>query len=113
MYNIDEEIEQLKEIKDIQDELHILSVLLENQTSVLKQASEALNKNAEHQEVITPKSPISPSGNESKETARYSSSNDFHKLHLMLQEQEKRRKGLEVQAEQANKAVSPYASSLI
>ncbi|KAH7364679.1 hypothetical protein BKA65DRAFT_533237 [Rhexocercosporidium sp. MPI-PUGE-AT-0058] len=39
LYNIDEEIEQLKEIKDIQDELHIMSVLLENQASVLRQAT--------------------------------------------------------------------------
>ena len=96
----------MKEIKDIQDELHILSVLLENQTSVLKQAAQALNKNTEHQEMSTPKSPVGPFGNQSKESVSYSSSNDFHKLYLMLQEQEKRRMGLEVQAEQANKAVS-------
>jgi len=97
----------LKEIKDIQDELHILSVLLENQTSVLKQATAVLKPPADLHENIA-RSPIAtPKIGQSNEAriVPYSSEKHFHKLFLMVLEQEKRRKGLEVQAEQANKAV--------
>lgn len=110
MYNIDDEIEQLKEIKDIQDELHILSVLLEYQSSVLQQASIALQKPVETPDP-RPRSPLSVHINRSGQNkvgqkAPYSSENHFEKLYNMIQEQETRRKGLEVQAEQANKAAS-------
>ena len=109
LYNIDEEIEQLKEIKDIQDELHILSVLLENQTSVLEQATDALRAKADFIDVRAGSSSKSKSG-PSKDSGIVTSDSqpttyNFQKLHLLIQEQEKRRKGLQVQAEQANKAV--------
>ena len=108
LYNIDEEIELLKEVKDIQDELHILMVLLETQTQVLQQAAEAMNKRGEFQDTST-KSP-SPAGNTGSskpgQEAPYSSTFHFGKLHQMVIDQEKRRKTLQVQVEQANKAVS-------
>jgi hypothetical protein len=101
----------LKEVKDIQDELHILLVLLENQTTVLQQAADAMSKRAESQE-MTPKSLRSPSGTTGSskpgQEAPYSSTFHFGKLHQMVVDQEKRRKTLQVQAEQANKAVSRH-----
>jgi hypothetical protein len=109
LYNIDEEIELLKEVKDIQDELHILMVLLETQTQVLQQAAEAMNKRGGIQDTST-KSPRSPAGytgsSKPGQEAPYSSTFHFGKLHQMVIDQEKRRKTLQVQAEQANKAVS-------
>jgi hypothetical protein len=107
LYNIDEEIELLKEIKDIQDELHILLVLLETQNTVLQQAAEAMSKRAESRD-ISSKSLKSPGGTTSKpgQEASYSSTFNFGKLHQMVIDQEKRRKTLQIQAEQANKAVS-------
>jgi hypothetical protein len=115
LYNIDEEIELLKEIKDIQDELHILLVLLETQTQVLQQASDAMNKRGEFQD-ITAKSPRSPVGNRGSgkpgQEAPYSSTFHFGKLHQMIIDQEKRRKTLQFQAERANKAVSTHPSDL-
>lgn len=39
------------------------------------------------------------------QAAPYSSKNNFGKLHAMVIQQDQRRKGLEVQAEQANKDV--------
>lgn len=109
MYNIDEEIELLKEIKDVQDELHILSVLLENQSTVLQDAAEAMNKRIDLQET-TPKSPRILVGNRglSKpgQEAPYRSTFNFDRLHHLVTDQEKRRKTLQTQAETANKAVS-------
>ncbi|KAK0120981.1 hypothetical protein ONS96_011173 [Cadophora gregata f. sp. sojae] len=111
LYNIDKEIEQLKEIKDIQDELHILSVLLESQLPVLQEASDALSRPAETSEPKPKSSVISQTGgslqNNVGQTVPYSSEFDFERLHKMVQEQEVRVKGLKDQAEQANKAVSP------
>ncbi|KAH6723387.1 hypothetical protein BKA61DRAFT_10492 [Leptodontidium sp. MPI-SDFR-AT-0119] len=110
LYNIDQEIEQLKEIKDIQDELHILSVLLESQIPVLQEASDALGKPAETPEPKPKSSLISQTGrsvqNRIGQTVPYSSEFDFEKLHKMVQEQEVRVKGLKQQAEQANKALN-------
>jgi hypothetical protein len=99
----------LKEVKDIQDELHILLVLLETQRTVLQQAAEAMAKPSEFQD-FTPKSPRSHAGTTGSskpgQEAPYSSSFHFGKLHQMVDDQEKRRKTLQVQAEHANKAVS-------
>ncbi|KAH7354813.1 hypothetical protein BKA65DRAFT_229070 [Rhexocercosporidium sp. MPI-PUGE-AT-0058] len=110
LYNIDQEIEQLKEIKDIQDELHILSVLLESQIPVLQEASDALGKPTETSEPKPKLSHISQSGkseqNKIGQTVPYSSEFDFEKLHKMVQEQEVRVKGLKQQAEQANNALN-------
>ena len=110
MYSIHAEIQQLKEIKDIQDELHILSVLLENQTSVLHQAMSAFKTPNEVQEAVHISTSTSNLGKANKsqvgQAAPYSSQNHFTKLYNMIVEQEKRRKGLQIQAEQANKAVS-------
>jgi hypothetical protein len=109
LYNIDKEIELLKEIKDIQDELHILLVLLETQTTVLQQAAEAMGSRSESQDT-TPRSPRSHAGNTGSsrpgQEAPYSSTFHFGKLHQMVLDQEKRRKTLQIQAEHANKAVS-------
>jgi hypothetical protein len=123
MYDIDEEIEQLKEVKDIQDELHILSVLLDNQKTVLKQATKALRKHTEDRDRPFSRSPtVSPTNfdkekEKEKEKERpdsrdgdiegYSSTNNFNKLYGMVEEQENRRRSLEIQAEQANNAVCP------
>ena len=113
LYNIDEEIELLKEIKDIQDELHILLVLLETQDTVLEQAAEAMSKRTEFQDT-TPKSPRSHAGitgsSKPGQEAPYSSTFHFKKLHQMVADQEKKRKTLQVQAEAANKAVSKQLS---
>ncbi|PVH87563.1 hypothetical protein DL98DRAFT_649198 [Cadophora sp. DSE1049] len=110
LYNIDKEIEQLKEIKDIQDELHILSVLLESQIPVLQEASDALGKPAEISEPKPKSSVISQTGrslqNKIGQTVPYSSEFDFERLHKMVQEQEVRVKGLKDQAEQANQALN-------
>lgn len=115
MYSIHAEIQQLKEIKDIQDELHILSVLLENQTSVLQQAMDAFKSPKEVQETAHISISTSNLGkanqNQMGQAAPYSSQNHFTKLYNMIVEQEKRRKGLQIQAEQANKAVSPNLKS--
>jgi hypothetical protein len=115
MYSIHAEIQQLKEIKDIQDELHILSVLLENQTSVLQQAMDAFKTPNEVQETahISTSSSNLGRANQSQvgQVAPYSSHNHFTKLYNMIVEQEKRRKGLQIQAEQANKAVSSNLKS--
>jgi hypothetical protein len=98
----------LKEIKDIQDELHILSVLLENQLTVLKEAMILLSPSAESiDEKTRLVTPTRKSGtNQVPQAAPYSSEKDFNKLYLMVLEKEKCLKGLEAQAEQANKAVS-------
>lgn len=110
MYSIHAEIQQLKEIKDIQDELHILSVLLENQTSVLQQAMDAFKTPNEVQETAHISTSTSNLGKANQrqvgQVAPYSSQNHFTKLYNMIVEQEKRRNGLQIQAEQANKAVS-------
>lgn len=110
LYSIDKEIEQLKEIKDIQDELHILSVLLESQIPVLQEASDALGKPAEIPDPRSKPSIISPTGrslqNKIGQTVPYSSEFDFERLHKMVQEQELRVKALKDQAEQANKALN-------
>jgi hypothetical protein len=99
----------LKEVKDIQDELHILLVLLETQRTVLQQAAEAMAKPSEFQD-FTPKSPRSHVGTTGSskpgQEAPCSSTFHFGKLHQMVDDQEKRRKTLQVQAEHANKAVS-------
>ena len=113
MYAIDEEIEQLKEIKDIQDELHILSVLLDNQKTVLKQAMAALKYYTDDRGK-TPKSPMTTPGTPGRDfresdTELYSAANNFEKLFMMVDEQDNRRHGLETQAEQANKAVWSYS----
>jgi hypothetical protein len=114
MYSIDAEIQQLKEIKDIQDELHILSVLLENQTSVLQQAMDAFKSPQEATHMPTSTSNLGKA-NQSQvgQVAPNSSQNHFRKLYLMIVEQEKRRKGLQDQAEQANKAVSSNLRGLM
>ena len=116
MYSIHAEIQQLKEIKDIQDELHILSVLLENQTSVLQQAMDAFKTPNEVQETAHISKSTSNLGKSNQspigQVAPYSSQNHFTKLYNMIVEQEKRRKGLQIQAEQANKAVSSNLRSL-
>ena len=110
LYNIDEEIGLLKEVKDIQDELHILMILLETQTTVLQQAADAMRKRGDP-EGQTPKSPLvrSPGGesvsSKQGQEASYSSSFDFPRLHQLIVDQEKRRKTLQDQAEHANKAV--------
>jgi len=109
LYNIDEEIELLKEIKDVQDELHIISVLLENQSTVLHDATEAMSKRIDLQET-TPKSPRIHIGNRGLgkpgQEAPYRSTFNFDRLHHLVADQEKRRKTLQTQAETANKAVS-------
>jgi hypothetical protein len=109
LYNIDEEIELLKEVKDIQDELHILLVLLETQSAVLEQAAEAMTKRGEFQD-STPKSPLSHAGTigstRQGQEAPYRSTFHFKKLHQLVLDQEKRRETLQVQAGAANKAVS-------
>jgi len=83
--------------------------LLETQTQVLQQAAEAMNKRGEFQD-ISAKSPRSPAGNTGSskpgQEAPYSSTFHFGKLHQMVIDQEKRRKTLQVQAEQANKALN-------
>lgn len=110
MYSIHAEIQQLKEIKDIQDELHILSVLLENQTSVLQQAMDAFKSPNEVQETAHVSISTSNLGkanqNQMGQATPYNSQNHFTKLYNMIVEQEKRRKGLQIQAEQANKALN-------
>lgn len=114
MYGIDKEIQQLKEIKDIQDELHILSVLLDNQKIVLKAAILALKQHTASLEE-RPKTPRSPTpgtpgtpgdGTKESDFEPYSAANNFDKLYLMVDEQDVRRKGLEEQAERAINAVS-------
>lgn len=109
LYNIDQEIEQLKEIKDIQDELHILSVLLESQISVLKEAAAVLKPPTElfEERIRTPTQTPKIGLVKEPEVAPYSAEKDFNKLHLMIVEQDKRLKALEGQAERANNAVSP------
>jgi len=102
----------LREVKDIQDELHILSVLLENQLLVLKQASDAMDKTTDPQDAIpgSPRLSLSPAvravDGKVGQPAPYSSENHFSKLYDIVLEQEKRRKGLQAQAELANKAVN-------
>jgi hypothetical protein len=114
LYNIDEEIELLKEIKDIQDELHTLFVLLDTQTGVLEQADETMKKRGDGQDVM-PKSPLSYAGtigsSKAGQETPYRSTFHFKKLQQMVADQEKRRKTLQPQAEAANKAVcSPLLS---
>ncbi|KAL3426968.1 hypothetical protein PVAG01_00477 [Phlyctema vagabunda] len=108
LYSIDAEIKQLREVKDIQDELHILSVLLENQKSVCENAKDTLNRNDSIDSLSRPPtvkkretidSSPAPAG-------KYSSLNHFGRLCSMIDEQDKRRKAIEWQAEQANKALN-------
>ena len=90
LYNIDEEIQLLKEVKDTQDELQILSGLLETQISVLKQATEVMSDRRDFQDT----------------TLRFPF--DFGILHQLVIDQERRRSSLQarLQAEATTKAVS-------
>lgn len=107
LYDIEEEITQLKEIKNIQDELHILSMLLENQITVLDQAKQILQS---ADDLHDPRAHFRLRRQSTWKHGYTSSQNlperHFSRLKFMVEEQEKRRKGPDVQADQANKNVS-------
>ena len=80
---------------------------------MLDQAAKALKVMPDAIEAL--KSPVSTVSHDSKESqvGQNSSEQQFHWLYDMVKEQEKRRKGLQDQAEQANKAVRLSAPPVI
>ncbi len=95
LYNIDAEIELIKEVKDIQNELHIIFTLLEEQITVLGQAAQATHdRNGFQGDPPT--------------------SHGFGQLHRMVAEQERQWRSLQTRlsGEAVTKAVYRYLWNL-
>jgi hypothetical protein len=95
LYNIDEEIELLREVRDIQDELHMLSALLKVQITVLQQAVDAMRERDESQDVA-PESQL-PGTSKSSNKPRQVAHHRLMKVYQMVVDQENRRRDLEIQ----------------